>query len=363
MTDPWAAHRAAISIEEGGSVVHALGELLRCHDNDMENVISFLTWHGLCGLWSEALLAHRGASKNDGWHHDAALNGLHDRLSNLQRQQFAHQLLQDAVMKPASRALDQASVPYVWLKAAAVRGELYPRPGLRPSTDLDLLVAPIDRERAVRALVSVGAVCVGPESFSSHEQVLRHGSVDLDLHWHVLAPGRLRPGVTEDILRDRVVTASGARPSHSHLLALALIHPAFAKHVCSRYMGLNRVADTLRMLRLWSIEVEELIQVTKRWGGFTAAKASIYWLSKISEMVRLSQLNMAFNREASKARDKFLARRIDQNWPDQWVDRSTAILGLTFSVWLQDSPSDALRAVWARGARARHSMTKASALL
>lgn len=353
-SDAWAAHRAAISIEEEGvDVWHAAQTLLRCHHNDVDKVESFIAWHGLAGLWSEALAAVGNTRTGS---YESALNAsvaLQQRLTSLHRQQVVHQLMQDAAMRTAGDALSAASIAFVWLKAAAVRAELYPRPGLRPSTDLDLLVSPADRYRAIAALLSVGGTRLASSDASSHEEVVRIGSVDLDIHWDVLAPGRLRQGVTEEILRDRVPNACGARPSNRHMLALALIHPAFAKHVCSRHMGLNRVADTLRMLRAWDFDAQDLQQIATAWGGFTGAKASFYWLSKISNNSRLSQLNIAFKQNANSLIDGYLARQIDRNWPDAWVDRSRFVLGLTFSVWLQDSPADAIRAMFARLLRRR----------
>jgi Uncharacterised nucleotidyltransferase len=363
MSEAWAAHRAAIAVEEGVDLVSALRELLRCHDNDIDKTVEFLVWHGLAGLWSEALSSQPGFATHAEVPAIEWLNELRARLGAVQRQQLAHQLLQDTVARTASDALNRESISFVWLKAAAVRNELYRSPGLRPSTDLDLLVSPVDRERAIRALVSAGGSCVGSATPSSHEQVVQLRSVDLDVHWSVLAPGRLRESVTEEILRDRIVTDSGARPSNQHMLALALIHPAFAKHVCSRHMGLNRVADTLRMLRAWDFEAEDLVKLTKRWGGFTGARASLYWLSIISDSVCMSQLNKAFTVSAASWRDRYLARQIDQNWPDRWVDRSRWVLGLTFSVWLQDSPTDALKAVFARGLRASRRSSTSSALV
>jgi hypothetical protein len=361
-SDAWAAHRAAISIEEEGvDVWRAAQTLLHCHNNDIDKVESFITWHGLAGLWSEALAAAGNTRTVSDESARDAIVVLQQRLASLQRHQVVHQLMQDAAMRTASDALSAASIAFVWLKAAAVRAELYARPGLRPSTDLDLLVLPADRNRAIAALLSVGGTRLASSDVSSHEEVVRIGSVDLDIHWHVLAPGRLREGVTEEILRDRVSNACGARPSNRHMLALALIHPAFAKHVCSRHMGLNRVADTLRMLRAWDVDAQDLRQIATAWGGFTGARASLYWLSKISNSGRLSQLNMAFNKNADSLIDTYLARQIDRNWPDAWVDRSRFVLGLTFSVWLQDSPTDAIRAMFARLLRRRERTLSVSA--
>lgn len=251
-------------------------------------------------------------------------------------------------MRACSGALNRAGVRFVWMKAAAIRSELYSSPGLRPATDLDLLVVPGDRYAAIAALKSAGAVVVEEAGASAHEIVLQLRSVDIDLHWDVLAPGRLPARVTESILEESVAGALGPRPCDLHMCALALIHPAFAKHVCTRHMGLNRVVDTLRMLRAWNPEPNQLVKLAISWRGFMGARASLYWLSLISKDVRIAQLNEAFVKEDHSIRSRYIESQIDRNWPDFWVERSRAVLGLTFSIWLQDSLSDALKATVAR---------------
>jgi len=56
----------------------------------------------------------------------------------------------------ALRALNQADVPVMVLKGAALAQTVYPRLSQRPMGDADLLVRPEDRDRARGALEAAG---------------------------------------------------------------------------------------------------------------------------------------------------------------------------------------------------------------
>jgi hypothetical protein len=99
----------------------------------------------------------------------------------------------------ALRALEEASVPTMALKGLALGVSVYPSPGLRTVSDLDILVPGSDFPRAVEALGGKGHRG-GPAAprnqgdlRANHAQVLvpakRHEPT-LDLHWHVLASAR-----------------------------------------------------------------------------------------------------------------------------------------------------------------------------
>jgi hypothetical protein len=104
-------------------------------------------------------------------------------------------------------ALDAAGVPALAFKGAAALDRLYADPGARPMDDADLLVRPADRDRAADVLGRLGyerrpeepgrfgATPPGEWTFD--------GPVEIDLHWHLVADGRLRalfPGVEDSSL-------------------------------------------------------------------------------------------------------------------------------------------------------------------
>src|SRR3954466_11327203 len=60
------------------------------------------------------------------------------------------------VLANVSRAMAQATVPFLVLKGAALAHLVYGDPGLRPMRDVDLLVHPADGQRALHVLTRCG---------------------------------------------------------------------------------------------------------------------------------------------------------------------------------------------------------------
>lgn len=90
------------------------------------------------------------------------------------------------------RQLENAGVPVIVLKGAALAETIYRNLSLRPMGDLDLLVLPRDRESACRAIAglgySLGRAETHPGALAEHESelVLYKASrvgVSVDLHW------------------------------------------------------------------------------------------------------------------------------------------------------------------------------------
>jgi hypothetical protein len=89
----------------------------------------------------------------------------------------------------ATRALREAGIETVTLKGIALAHTVYPEPGLRPMADVDLLVRPADRLRAIEVLARLGYRTPGPEAERLGEsrcfaELVRDG-VLLDLHWDI----------------------------------------------------------------------------------------------------------------------------------------------------------------------------------
>jgi hypothetical protein len=90
------------------------------------------------------------------------------------------------------RAFGVAGIQHMVLKGLPLALELYPDPGLRPSTDIDILVRPKDRDAAISALMAEGYDPVGgafPLRFFKahhfHAALERAGGRDLpvEVHW------------------------------------------------------------------------------------------------------------------------------------------------------------------------------------
>lgn len=95
----------------------------------------------------------------------------------------------------AAAALDPVGVPFLVVKGPALVASCYPSPDLRSYVDLDLVVAPSDLGRAVRALQARGFALVDlnwPMLMKARVHELRVAGPTggaLDLHW-ALADGR-----------------------------------------------------------------------------------------------------------------------------------------------------------------------------
>ncbi len=158
----------------------------------------------------------------------------------------------------AARQLGEAEIPCILLKGPAIAGWLYDEDEVRLYSDIDLLVRPVDFDRAVEALAVLGYVHdrAGAASceFGPNEKDLQGPNlVTIDLHryligvsdpelcWEVLSrhvtPFRLRSGAEIDVLD------VPARTMHLALHA-AQDGPADTKAVEDLRRGLRRVESS-----------------------------------------------------------------------------------------------------------------------
>lgn len=146
----------------------------------------------------------------------AAVNRLRAAWVAAQRQHlFAGVQLRDVV-----RALGDAGVPAIVLKGPAVAAAFYRDPGLRPFTDLDLLVRREHRARAIDVVTTLGYAHGSPGRTLAYE--LEHApaanfapppgsSLPIDLHWEcVIHPGGRR---ATDITTDEIWSRAHVAPA------------------------------------------------------------------------------------------------------------------------------------------------------
>lgn len=168
----------------------------------------------------------------------------------------AQSLLLDQVAGDAVAHLDEAGVPSILLKGAVIATWLYGDGHVRPYSDVDLLVAPSQFERAKEVLAELGYVHrltgAHPGEFGPKEQELfgprgtcidlHHGLIGLDApaerNWEILArrttPFRLLPAV------DVKVLDVPARAMHLALHA-AQNGPVDIKAIADLERGLDKV--------------------------------------------------------------------------------------------------------------------------
>lgn len=287
------------------------------------------------------------------WHHTLQSHGLLESLPRettepLREARMAAAmgyLAQRAALERLDKLFEEAGIAWVAMKGSHVRECAYPDPALRPASDIDLLIAPADRRRAARVLIDAGYTVHAEPANISHEATFSLGFVDVDLHWHMLRPGRTRVDLTAELLarRQRVNGVWGL--SDADTVFLMLTHPAFAKYVCSPNMGLARVADFFLWIRERPVAWPAVLGLLERAGLKTAAWTMLTWFRMLApadahatldgwiESVRPGRLRVAYLRQ-------WLARDL----PTRWLDRPF-LIQWGFTLPLHDRPGDVLHAL------------------
>lgn len=209
---------------------------------------------------------------------DAALRG--DAAGDPAERAWLSRRLMDAVVRDelhraeARRVLDalaSAGVPTMVLKGEHVARAYYPAPHLRPRGDIDLLIHPRSRDRAVAALTRVGYSVlphVRGDAILAQVQLTRTGppgaAHQIDVHWHALNPHPFRSLLPFDDAWARSIPidalASGARGlCAADGLLLAATHLT-VHHVCEA--NLIWLADVDRLAR--SLAPQEWHDFTSR---------------------------------------------------------------------------------------------------
>lgn len=303
---------------------------------DVDAFAAFLRWHKLDALWG-FLVEQRGCAACD--------PRLAAVLARGRRDGAALALAQGRPLADALAALDAANIACLVFKGAMTRAALYPDPGLRPATDLDLLVAPHARIRAVAALREAGFAPQGEAS--PHEATFARDGVDLDLHWDVLRPGRLRGAVAQDMLERRRRLAGLWAPSREDVVFLMLVHPAFAKHVNSPHAALVAVVDYQRQLADDAPDWDCLARRLEAAGARGAAWSVARFYAACAPAAPAPPHDFLARLAPGAIRRRCLSRAFDAEAPTRLLDAPFALrAGLTLA--LHDSPADALRAARTR---------------
>lgn len=166
------------------------------------------------------------------------------RLTALNEQR-THELAQFAAR------MHEAGVPLIPLKGACLDLWVYPRPGLRPMSDLDVLVPGNQTAIAARVMMEAGYACSGPLVDDEHVLSEMHhlpAFIHPVRHTHVEVHGTLasaeRPFVDADILWQHALSASISGVPVKRLCTEHLL-----MHVCWHGVLLHRLQGSgLRIL-------------------------------------------------------------------------------------------------------------------
>lgn len=185
----------------------------------------------------------------------------------------------------AVRVLDRHGVPVVLLKGAALQYQLWEGIGLRPWSDLDLLVRPSDVDAAVTALATVGyriaRTETRPGTTIAHESELLlegPGGMLIDLHWSLFdSPAHQFSSADSDLVSQRHAVDVGGVPA-------AILSPeAQLLHLCG-HLTLHHGGSGL----LWLNDIAQLVsryRNTLDWSAVVAGSQACRLVLPVQRML------------------------------------------------------------------------------
>ncbi|MEM7356026.1 MAG: nucleotidyltransferase family protein [Acidobacteriota bacterium] len=312
----------------------AIDQLLR---QDPDHLVGFLTRHRIDQLVYRLMLERLAPSD---WP-----EALRESLQWAQRRTAVAVLYQIEAAKQAAEALDGAEIPYVFFKGFHLGEALYGDAVLRPASDVDLLVAEGDLQRAIEALGPSGFARVEQAGQPSYEAALDgHGS-QLDVHAHLFHPRRCRQSLTHWILAHRQERNGLWFPNEAAALLIMLLNPALTDHVTLQLIHAVDLDRWLRHLQSAAptVDPQATVAVLEDSGVATAAWTMLDWTRSLLS----TPLPPGF--EAAVAPGP-----LRRAYLRQWLRRDPARLYAYwpllvrggFSLVMQDRLGDALRAVF-----------------
>ncbi len=209
----------------------------------------------------------------------AVVQALLDEVEARRVQYCGFALLLRSQLREIRRQLASSGVPAVVLKGAQFCDRLYPRPELRPFTDIDLLVPKAMVPAAGDALENLGYV---PQPAPPRKHAGGYGEAtwsrpgapggNVEIHWDLVNSPPLRRRVSVsfgdlDLSRD-------AQPTPSALLLIAAVHVA-AGHRFDRLLPLWDVAQAARGAA-GEVDAARLGDALRRTGATTAVGAALH---------------------------------------------------------------------------------------
>lgn len=296
--------------------------------------LEFLGENGLDALWYAALQRN-----------DLAMSAPKEFLAVLKRARqlaAASYLVQRDALVRIDAAFGAASVQYAVFKGIHVRELVYDDPALRSASDIDILIARSQRDLAARTLIRQGFQLYPDAEIVSHEASFHDQNVSIDLHWHIMRPGRTRTDVTDSFLARRRWENFFWGLDHTDALFTLLVHPAFAKYVTSPYALLCRLVDLSRWLRTCDVDWDKTLTLLDCAGLKTAAWAVLRWTSWL--MGPVAPPDILERLEPGRWRTRYLRYWVEQNLPSRWL-RYPLLIQIAFTLALHDCPNDVMTAI------------------
>lgn len=249
-------------------------KITKMETQEKNNFLMFLLANSLGSAWTEKL---GGTTINTLWPPEQV------KKLRVESKRIAVIYLQQIVsLYKISQTLEQHSIPHAVFKGAHTRELVYPNPVTRPSADIDILINEKDKEEVIRVLTSQDYTLHIIAQNLTHEASLINGNTSIDLHWHILRPGRIPKSLTAELLRNRTQYGKYWSLSNEENLFILLIHPVFSKYSSATQSGLVRMLDLIYWLKTQPIDWEKLLELLKRTGLRTTAWVTLEYLHTLT---------------------------------------------------------------------------------
>lgn len=255
------------------------------------------------------------------------------------------QLAAGAQLREIVRAFGRAGIETIILNGPALAADYYPDPALRPFVDLDLLVRPPDRVRALETLGALGYTEETPGRSLEHVPAATlippagAARLPVDLHWEWVAHSggaRATRLATEEVWCRAVPAASWGEAARTLANEDLLVHLAanFAiHHTLAGALWQLDLALVLRRHRT-TLDWDAIAARAQRWG---AAGAVYFALRSVAEQLGVTAPTPTMNRLRPGELRVTLVDRLQRAGRDGlWLDY---VIGIA----MLDRSSDVLR--------------------
>jgi hypothetical protein len=301
---------------------------------DQREFVAFLYRQGLAQMWLSFLLQQETLP--------ASFKETVKELKQDALQTAATQLMQRKILQDTRGAFEEAGIDYLVFKGAHLRDTIYANPTHRPVCDIDILIRDEDKIKAVKALLQAGFSARHEAENISHETSLHKKNVWIDLHWHLMRPGRTRIDLNDYLFEQRKAFGEYEGLNNEASLLVMLIHPAITKYVNGSASSLRHLVDIHRLAQSDDINWERLTVTLNESGTRTAAWASLTWLQMLTDEPMYEDLANQLKPGGLKAR--WLCYWMGKDLNTKLAERKM-IIRTCFSLMLQDNWKDVFNAV------------------
>jgi hypothetical protein len=192
------------------------------------------------------------------------------------------------------RSLEDAGIPTMLLKGAALVGMYYKDPGLRPMSDIDVLVPTNLAANAIRVLAAMSCTPAARryapierlvqsdvfKEFVHSEHFSDPGGREFDLHWHVLTEC-LEPHADDDFWKAAVPVVLNTTSTLSLCPADQLLHICFHGAEWNVVPPMRWIADAMIVMRATpELDWERVVTQTQKRGLVLEMRNTLSYLRR-----------------------------------------------------------------------------------